>query len=210
MVQLNMKHIQKLSKDEINECPLRSYRGKIHFVTSRDHVDDAVQYLSQDRVLGFDTESKPNYVKGNTSLPALLQLAGADKVFIFRLVDLGLPDALCELLANPSIVKAGVALRDDIKDLCLLNAFNPGGFVDLGIHSKSAGMQHHGLKGLAAILLDFRISKSSQRSNWAHPSLTEKQLRYAATDAWLGRELYFEMLRVGAISCSPLPIISEP
>lgn len=186
---------RKLSHDDINQLPLRSYEGLIHFIRSETQVDDAVQKLSMERVLGFDIESKPCFSKGEKNPPALLQLAGSESVYIFRLIDLLLPESICSLLANPNIVKSGVALHDDLKDLKGLREFTPDGFVDLGVAARRAGLQHHGLKGLAAVMMGFRISKSAQRSNWASEHLSEKQIVYAATDAWLSRELFFEMLR---------------
>lgn len=188
---------RKLSHEDINVLPLRSYEGLIHFIRANESVDAAARQLSLERVLGFDIESKPCFSKGEKNPPALLQLAGSECVYIFRLIDLSLPDSLCALLADPNIIKSGVALHDDLKDLKGLRDFSPAGFVDLGAAARKAGLQHHGLKGLAALLMGFRISKSVQRSNWANEHLTEKQITYAATDAWLSRELYFEMLRRG-------------
>ena len=187
------KLLAKLSHEEINALPIRSYQGPIHFIREEDEIPAAVERLKTERVLGFDTESRPAFNRGETHPVALLQLGGEGYVYIFRLLDTGLTDELIELLADECIVKAGVAPHDDIKDLQALRYFEPGSFVDLSSGSKNVGMQHHGLRGLAAILLRFRISKSMQRSNWAADPLTEKQIRYAATDAWLSRELFLEM-----------------
>jgi ribonuclease D len=104
-----------------------------------------------------------------------------------------LSPALCRLLANPQIVKAGVALDRDVQELNKLAPFTPAGFVDVGELAKRAGCMHHGLRGLATLLLGFRVSKSSQTSNWANATLTPAQIEYAATDAWVGRELYHKL-----------------
>lgn len=199
----------KLTHEEINKLSLRSYQGVIRFIQSEKEVDDAVAELRRDHVLGFDIESKPCFTKGEKNPPALLQLAGADAVYIFRLIDLQLPESLCGILADSKIVKSGVALHDDLKDLNSLREFVPDGFVDLGVVAKRGGLQHHGLKGLAALLMGFRISKSAQRSNWASDQLTDKQIVYAATDAWLSRELYFEMLRRGIYDPNAVPLEEE-
>ncbi|MDD2236992.1 MAG: 3'-5' exonuclease domain-containing protein 2 [Kiritimatiellae bacterium] len=200
---------RKLSHEDINALSLRSYQGVIHFIRDSEEVDKAVEKICQDHVLGFDIESKPCFRKGEKNPPALLQLAGSDGVYIFRLIDLLLPESLCRLLADPAIVKCGVALHDDFKDLNSLREFEPAGFVDLGVAARQAGLQHHGLKGLAALLMGFRISKSAQRSNWAGDHLTEKQITYAATDAWLSRELYFEMLHRGLYDPRAVPVEEE-
>lgn len=186
---------RKLTREEINALPIRTYRGRIQLVRREEEVADAVARLAQDRVLGFDVEARPSFKRGEKHPAALLQLAGADWVCIFRLLDIGLPAVLRDLLADAGVRKVGVSLKDDIKELRGLSDFAPGGFVDLGEAARKAGLMHHGLKGLAALLFGFRISKSSQRSNWANEQLTDKQIGYAATDAWLSRELYFELLR---------------
>jgi ribonuclease D len=80
-----------------------------------------------------------------------------------------------------------------------LTAFEPAGFVELATHAKQAHIKNLGLRGLAALLLGFRVSKREQTSNWAKNELTESQLRYAATDAWLGREIYLHMGGLGLI-----------
>ena len=200
---------EKLSHEDINALPIRSYQGVIHFIRHEEEVDEAVKQIRQDHVLGFDIESKPCFTKGEKNPPALLQLAISDAVYIFRLIDLLLPESLCSLLASPDILKCGVALHDDLKDLNSLREFTPDGFVDLGVAARRVGLQHHGLKGLAALLMGFRISKSSQRSNWASDRLTEKQIMYAATDAWLSRELYFEMLHRGLYDPNAIPVEEE-
>lgn len=196
---------RKLSHEDINSLPLRAYEGVIHQVRTDEQMDAAVQKLFMERVIGFDIESKPCFSKGEKHPPALLQLAASDCVYIFRLIDRSLPDSLCALLSDERVVKSGVALRDDLKDLRGLREFTPAGFIDLGEAARKGGLQHHGLKGMAALLMGFRISKSAQRSNWASEHLTEKQIVYAATDAWLSRELYFELLRRGVFNQNAAP-----
>ena len=62
--------------------------------------------------------------------------------------------------------------------------------VDLAALARARGIKAQGLRSLAASLLGFRISKSAQCSNWERDELSPQQIRYAATDAWVGRELY--------------------
>ena len=140
--------------------------------------------------LGFDTETKPAYRKGGSHPPALLQLASKNDVFVFQLKYLRLPKSLRKIFANPNIIKAGVSLHYDISELTKLARFKPAGFVDLGKLAKEIGMKNHGLRGLAAVVLGFRIPKTACKSNWARNTLTPAQIKYAATDAWIGRELY--------------------
>jgi ribonuclease D len=190
--------IQRMTKEEINECPLVKWNGQVHVVRSAVEVTEAVQHLAQERLLGFDTETRPAFRKGESYPPSLLQLAGEKEVFIFQLRHIRLPEPLRELLAQAEIIKAGVSLDYDLKELRKLGSFQPAGFVDLGSLAKQMGIQNQGLRGLAAVLLNRRISKGDQTSNWALDTLTARQIQYAATDAWLGRELYRKLIDIQA------------
>jgi ribonuclease D len=110
-----------------------------------------------------------------------------------------LPDELRRLLSTAPPLKVGVALARDVQELRDLREFTPAGFLDLGDAARSAGLHNHGLRGLSAVLLGRRISKGAQRSNWAADELSEKQIRYAATDAWIGLRLYRELKNRGIV-----------
>jgi len=179
-----------MTKDEIKAYPLRKYEGHVHIIRSKAELTGAVQQLEKETILGFDTETRPAYNKGESYLPALLQLAGKNNVFIFQLKHLCLPPALLKILANSNIIKAGVSLDYDIRELKKRAQFKPAGFVELGKLAKQVGIKNYGLRGLAAVLLGFRLSKTAKHSNWAKDTLTPEQIRYAATDAWVGREVY--------------------
>lgn len=184
---------QRMTKEEINTCPVRRWEGPVHVVRTPAELNHAVRALTGETILGFDTETRPAYHKGESYLPSLLQLAGEKEVFLFQLKPLGLPGALREILADPKVVKAGVALAYDLQELHHLAPFRPAGFVDLGNLAKKAEIKNHGLRGLAAVLLGFRIAKGAQTSNWARDVLAPTQIQYAATDAWVGRELYLKL-----------------
>lgn len=190
---------RRMTKDEIMECPIRRYEGPVHVIRSKEKLTSAVQQLKKEAILGFDTETKPAYKKGRSHPPALLQLASENDVFVFQLKHLRLPKSLRKILANPNIIKAGVSLDHDISELTKLARFEPAGFVDLGKLAKEIGMKNHGLRGLAAVVLGFRIPKTACKSNWARNTLTPAQIKYAATDAWIGRELYKKIQQKGAI-----------
>ena len=183
----------RLTKDQINGYPIRKYGGDIRLIKNAQQVNKAVRLLEQETVLGFDTETRPSFRAGQNYLPAVLQLAGEQAVYVFQLRHCRLPRALLGLLANPDIIKAGVALEYDVKELNRLAPFKAAGFVDVGEMAKQAGCMNHGLRGLAALLLGFRVSKKSQTSNWSQRVLTQAQIEYAATDAWVGRELYYKL-----------------
>jgi ribonuclease D len=188
-----------ITKDAINHLPMKQYEGPIHLIRMPDDAAEAVEKLKTETLLGFDTETRPSFRVGEYYQPSLLQLATGQEVFLFQLKRTGLTAGLRDVLSNPDILKSGVSIKDDLSELRKLADFEPAGFVELATCAKKAHIKNLGLRGLAALLLGFRISKREQVSNWAKNELTESQLRYAATDAWLGREIYLHMDGLGLI-----------
>ena len=186
----------RMTKDDINALPIRRYQGRISVINTPESLDRAVCLLEKETVLGFDTETRPAFHARQHFFPSVLQLAGKEEVFIFQLKKKKLPRSLCRILANPDIIKAGVALARDISELKSLEPFESAGFADVGEIAKKIGLMNHGLRGLAAVLLKFRISKGAQTSNWSKDILTPFQIKYAATDAWVGRKLYFKLQEI--------------
>ncbi len=191
---------RRMTKDEINACPVTRWEGPVELVRSAGELAAAVRALEQESVLGFDTETRPAFTKGRKYSPSLLQLAAADRVFLFQLRRCGPAKPLLALLADPGIVKAGVSLAYDLRELQSLAPFQPAGFAGLGRMARQRGIKNQGLRGLAAVLLGIRISKSAQTSNWARDELSRRQIRYAATDAWVGREIYFRLQQIKPVS----------
>jgi ribonuclease D len=189
---------RRMSKEEINTCPMKRWTGTISVVRNRDELNASIARLAGQSLLGFDTETRPAYNKGENYLPALLQLASEEEVFIFQLRHLGLARPLRDILADGSIIKAGVSLDYDIRELKKLGHFKDAGFVDLGKLAKRTGIKNHGLRGLAAVFLGFRLSKKVQTSNWSRDVLTRQQIQYAATDAGVGRSLYLALQKAAA------------
>ena len=181
---------ENISKEELTDLPLRWFEGEIIVINSKEKIAAAVEMLSKEPLLGFDTETKPSFKKGVINRVALLQLSSKNKAFLFQLHKIGLPEVVCRILANPEIVKTGVAIHDDIKGLQRWKNFKPSGFKDLQDHAKSLGITDFSLKKLAAITCGFRISKGQQLSNWEADELTEAQQIYAATDAWAALEIF--------------------
>jgi ribonuclease D len=197
-----MDHLEqyqrKFDGEEINGLPLGGFEGEIRMVTDLRASAAAVRSLGREKVLGFDTETRPSFRKGKIYDPSLVQLAGSRRVYIFQLSRLPrFPQGLADLLAAPEIVKAGVSVRDDVLGLKRLHDFTDAGFMDLGDLARKVEIPTHGLRNLAANLLGLRISKSARCTNWARTDLSSKQVRYAATDAWISRELYLAFARLG-------------
>ncbi len=190
------KHI---TKSEINELPMKAYDGPIRLFNTEAEADAAAATLLNEPLLGFDTETRPAFRKGESYDPSLLQLATANEVYLFQIQQCGLTPNLIKVLSSPAIIKAGVAIDRDISELQAMKPFEADGFIELANPAKRAHIKNMGLRGLTAILFGFRISKKEQVSNWARTELTQSQQIYAATDAWLGREIYLAFQKNGLV-----------
>ena len=186
-----------ISSEEINELDLNRFEGKITVITQANKIPGVLRSIASEPAIGFDTETKPSFKKGEFNDVSLIQLATEEAVFLIRINYTGLTDELIRFLENKNQLKIGVALRDDLKDLRKLRNFTPGGFLELNRMVTSIGIESNGLRKLTAIILGFRISKSAQISNWESEKLSEKQLSYAATDAWVCIKMYNQLLRRG-------------
>ena len=177
--------------------PLISFRGGIHVISKLKEVPEALEALSSVKLLGFDTETRPAFHRGISNPVALLQLSGDSDAFLFRLREVGLPRQLIDLMENPSILKVGVAIHDDIRVIQENRNFEPRGFIDLADIARELGIVTTGLRNLSGIVLGTRISKRFQLSNWERKTLDENQKVYAATDAWVCREIYLRLKEEG-------------
>ncbi|MEM8549230.1 MAG: 3'-5' exonuclease [Verrucomicrobiota bacterium] len=183
-----------ITKAEINDLPLFRYEGDIHVVRTMEEARQVVSTLVQQPVLGFDTESRPAFKKGEHYLPSLVQFADHQATYLFQIGLFDGIEALKPILSSPEIKKVGVALHDDIKRLKKIAPFEDRGFVEITHLTRQLSITNTGLRSLAGILLGHRISKSAQVSNWAREKLAPNQLTYAATDAWVSRLLYEKSL----------------
>lgn len=191
---------QEWTAETINALPIRRFEGSVYLVHSDAQVGTAAERLGRERVLGFDTETKPSFAKGQVNPPAILQLSSGTEAYLFQLLRLRRLGPVLALLSDPAVLKVGVAPGYDVRKLQEVYTFEPRGFVDLAALSSEAGVLANGLKGLAASLLGYRVSKRAKMSDWSRPELAPAQISYAATDAWVGREIFMalERLRHGA------------
>jgi ribonuclease D len=179
-----------ISHEEINRLPLKTFEGKTVVVSDVRQISKAMKEIEKYDVVGFDTETRPSFKRGQLYQVSLLQLAVPKKAFLIRVNHTGLTEEVTALFENENVIKTGVGIRDDLKALQKLKPFEPAGFFDLSTLAKQAGLQVESVKKLTALLLGFRISKSAQTSNWEAATFTQKQIEYAATDAWVCLELY--------------------
>ncbi|MCG8698120.1 MAG: 3'-5' exonuclease domain-containing protein 2 [Bacteroidales bacterium] len=181
---------ENITHDEINQLPVTIFQGDIHVINTTEELDVVANKLQQVKVLGFDTETKPTFKKGKFNKVSLLQLSTDTDVYLIRLLKVGLNEKIAQILSDPGVVKVGAAIHDDIKTLQHIRKFEPHGFVELQTFVKDFGIEDNGLKKLAANILQIKISKRQQTSNWEAPILTKPQREYAATDAWVCLEIY--------------------
>lgn len=187
----------KFDKDAISSLERVCFQGRIEVIQSTFEAERAVDFLLSQPIIGFDTETKPNFQRGQSSMVALLQVSAQNVCFLFRLNVLGLTDSIKRLLSDEGeTIKVGLSWHDDICGLLKRGFFHPGTFIDIQHIAKEMGIQDQSLQKLYANLLGQRVSKSQQLSNWEAPSLTDAQKNYAATDAWACIQLYEEMMRL--------------
>lgn len=187
---------ESVTPQEIEKLEYASFPGNIYVIDSVGaEFNRAVNYLRAQKIIGFDTETRPCFSPNQPRYEvSLLQLSGPDKAFLFRLNKIGMHRRLCNLLASDRIVKVGAAIHDDIRGLQRLRNFKEDAFVDLQKIGWEWGIRDKAVKKMAAIILGIRISKTQQLSNWEADKLSESQCRYAATDAWVCREMYLKLL----------------
>ena len=192
-----MKKIySKYDKTKIKDLPRVTFQGRIIIVLTEAEAEKAVNYLLKADILGFDTETRPNFKKGKQNTVSLLQVSTRDTCFLFRLNRFGLCPAVVRLLEAEGIKKVGLSWSDDIRSLHGLGEFNAKGFFELQEHMKELGVEDMSLAKLYANLFGQRISKREQLSYWEADVLNSKQQDYAATDAWACVMLYEEYVRL--------------
>ena len=183
----------EISNEEIKELPLNSYEGPIEVIHKRSRLRSVIEVIEEEEHIGFDTETKPNFRKGRRNKVALMQLATSEKVYIIKLHQTGITPEITKLMESAFFKKIGVGLNDDMRALQYVSTFVPDGLIHLNEYVKQFGIVNESLRKLTAIILGFRISKSYQLSNWEENYLSKGQLTYAATDAWVSREMYIRL-----------------
>lgn len=188
--------VSNISKEEIAELPIAVFDGRIIVVQSEQEAEKAVKYLESFDRIGFDTETRPAFKKGQKHKIALMQLSTVDTCFLFRLNVIGFPDSLASLLSNSEIKKIGLSLKDDFSAIHKRSELKPENFVELQSFVKKWGIEEMGLQRIYAILFQKKISKSQRLTNWEADVLTDAQKRYASLDASACLEIYNKLLEM--------------
>src|SRR5712671_897911 len=191
--------LRRISHEDMMDLPVLRYEGAVRLVATPEDLAAAMADIRSESVVGFDTETRPAFRKGESYLPCLAQVATARAVYLFQLQQQDFSTPMAEMLASDRIVKAGVSVADDLRNLKKLFPFDENAVVDVGSVAKRHGLKQTGVRNLAGIFLGFRIPKGTKTSNWAAPRLSQQQFTYAATDAWACRELYLCFKKLGLL-----------
>jgi ribonuclease D len=194
------ENVRVISRDELARLPVRRYAGRVVVIGTAAELESALRDIRGERVIGLDTETRPAFRKGESHRPSLVQIATAQAVYLLQIKRLDFSGALIEVLENPGLIKAGIGVADDLFKLRQMFPFKENGFVDLGAIARRHGITQSGVRTLAARFLELRVTKGPQTSNWANPQLTPQQVLYAATDAWICRELFLCFEKQGMLA----------
>ncbi len=179
-----------ISKLQLAALPAAQFQGTITVVDTPEAVEHAVTRLRESDLIGFDTETRPSFKKGQIFHVALLQLSSDTECFLFRLNKIGMPEPLKLLLEDASVTKIGLSLHDDFRNLRKKFDFEPDGFIELQQYVTQWHIIDKSLSKLFGILFGKRLSKSQRLSNWESEQLAEAQQHYAALDAQACVKIY--------------------
>ncbi len=182
-----------IAKDVIAELPVEQFPGRIIVLTTEKEANKAVDYLLKFPVVGFDTETRPSFKKGQSYKVSLLQVSTDDTCFLFRLNHMGFPTSIAEFFASTEVMKVGLSLRDDFNALRKRANIQPDNYIDLQSLVGNFGIEDVSLQKIYAILFQKKISKGQRLTNWEAEALTDSQKKYAALDAWACLQIYKEL-----------------
>lgn len=182
--------IVSITKEELASLPAASYTGSIMLVDTLEAAEKAADELKNETILGFDTETKPSFKRGQINKVSLLQLSTHTTCYLFRLNKIGMTQAIKGILENKNILKIGLSIHDDFHNLHKLCPLNPDGFIDLQPYVKQFKIADNSLTRIYGILFNQRISKGQRLTNWEAEELTPNQQGYAALDALACIQIY--------------------
>lgn len=187
---IQQEYTHTIKKEDIALLPIEEFTGRIIVIDTEADAEKAVAYLNQFDAVGFDTETRPSFKKGQRYKISLMQISTDEACFLFRLNRINIPEALEEFLANGNVLKIGLSLRDDFGAIQKRTDIKPKNFIDLQNFVKPYGIEDASLQKIYAIVFQKKISKGQRLTNWEADVLTEAQKKYAALDAWACLKLY--------------------
>ncbi|MDE7108374.1 MAG: 3'-5' exonuclease domain-containing protein 2 [Muribaculaceae bacterium] len=201
--------IVTIPKEKLAALPTTHFEGEIIVIDKAEQVEEAVNVLRQETIIGFDTETRPSFRKGHLNKVALVQLSTHTRCYLFRINLIGLVQPLIDILEDESILKIGLSTHDDFHNLNKLQIIQPAGFVELQNYVKEFRIADNSLAKIYAILFGLRVSKGQRLTNWEAETLTSAQQHYAALDAKACIQI-FEFLKSGAFVPEDSPYLTVP
>jgi ribonuclease D len=181
--------MKRLTKEQIRELPL--FMGldssNIYVVEKDIDATKATMELKKNTCLGFDTESKPLFKKGEFNAgPTLIQLATESSAFLFPVRFPSALDAAKKILTDPNIKKVGFGTNHDKKELAVKLGISIENIQNLSTTLRDIveDGKAMGARTAVAMILNLRLTKGAQKSNWGRYPLTQRQIQYAANDAY--------------------------
>jgi ribonuclease D len=182
----------KTPPHKIDIAALEPFSGlelnSIFTVENAQQAESAMAELLLTGIVGFDTESKPTFHKGEVSEgPHVLQFATTKKAFIFQSHIIETHPVIIAILQSSALTKIGFDLGSDLHQISNRFGIRPAAIVDLDRSFRKLGFRNSvGAKSAIAMLFNRKLmkSKSVTTSNWAARVLSERQLIYAANDAY--------------------------
>lgn len=184
------RSIVTINKEVLAELTAAEFKGEICVVETIEELANAIKELRKEKILGFDTETRPTFRKGQQYNVALVQLSTSKKSYLIRTNRIGYPQELIDLLEDSGILKVGLSIHDDFLNLRRVTELSPSGFIDLQQYVKDYKIADNSLSRVYAILFGERISKGQRLSNWEANELSEAQQKYAAMDAFACIRIY--------------------
>jgi ribonuclease D len=185
-----------ITKEELNQFPVETFDGLLEVVDNEVSFARMLSDIHKEKVIGFDTETKPVFSKGRRNKVALLQIATSAACYLVRLNKIGFPEDLVNLFTDERILKVGLSIKDDFLMLRGRNdGLEPKGFIELQSFVKDYGITDNSLQKIYAILFAKKLSKAQRLSNWEAEELSQGQKVYAALDAVACRRIYLELVQ---------------
>lgn len=194
--------LSSITKEQVGKLPKATFTGEVVVVDTFSQVEATIADLEQFPLIGMDTESKPVFKKYEHQSIALIQLSSETCCYLFRVNKIGIPPRLQGLLEREDILKVGLDLCGDRRQLRRHSPeLKPRGFVDLQRLTPAYGIHDLGLQKIYAILFGEKISKRAQLTNWEASELSPAQQAYAALDAYACLRIYRHL------EAEPLPLL---
>ncbi len=187
----------EISKQQIATLPTAVFPGRSILIENAADARSALAYLRRQKILGFDTETRPSFKKGANHSVALLQLSTQDECFLLRINKLGLTDQMIALFEDEAVMKVGLSIKDDIHSMSKVHEIHPANVVELQTFVKSYDIADNSLQKVYAIIFNERISKGQRLTNWEADHLTEAQQAYASLDAYACLRIYNHLISGG-------------